>query len=174
MASKRLGRVLVYALFLLLATLLSLLHVAQYSQAQGEVSLIKTLNRAGNVVRVGEVLSFTVILTNNAGFTLTNVRLVDQYDASVLGFAGATPVEDSHDPAAGLIVWNNLASPVNIAPDEVLTFTLFFTAEHPRTAVVNAVQAEDIIGTSGAISDANDMGVTKMSCEPHQTARGSS
>ncbi len=157
MASKRLGRVLVYALFLLLATLLSLLHVAQYSQAQGEVSLTKTLNRAGNVVRVGEVLSFTVILTNNAGFTLTNVRLVDRYEASVLAFAGAFPAEDSHDPAAGSIVWSNLADPVNIAPDQVLTFTLFFTAEHPRTAVVNAVRAEDIIGTSGAISDANDI-----------------
>lgn len=157
MATKRLWRLPVTALFLLLVSWLSLLHVAQYSQAQGEVVLTKTLNRTGNVVRVGEVLSFTVILTNSAGFTLTQVRLVDQYDASVLGFAGATPPEDSHNPAAGLIVWNNVASPVNIAPDEVLTFTLFFTAEHPRTAVVNAVRAEDIIGTSGAISDANDI-----------------
>lgn len=157
MATKRLWRPLVTVLFLLLVSWLSLLHVAQYSLAQGEVNLTKTLNRTGNVVRVGEVLSFTVVLTNNAGFTLTNVRLVDQYDASVLGFAGASPAEDSHDPAAGLIVWSNVASPVNIEPDAVLTFTLFFTAEHPRTAVVNAVRAEDIVGTSGAISDANDI-----------------
>jgi LPXTG-motif cell wall-anchored protein/uncharacterized repeat protein (TIGR01451 family) len=156
MKSQRLGRVLLLAVGLILLTLLSLMRLQQDSQAQGGVVLSKTLNRASNVVRVGEVLSFTVNLTNNAGFTLTRVRLVDAYENTVLGFAGATPAPNSHNAATGEIIWDNVASPTNISPGASLTFTIFFTAEHPRTAVVNAVRAEDITGTMGSVADAND------------------
>jgi hypothetical protein len=99
-------------------------------------------------------LSFTIALTNDAGFTLTNVTLVDNYNQNVLGFAGATPGSDSVDPATGTIIWTNVATPP-IPPGQTLTFTVFFTAEHPQTAVVNAVRAQDITGTMGAVSDTN-------------------
>jgi hypothetical protein len=150
--SKRLGQALLLTMVLLLATFLTLLRVAQYTQAQGEITLTKTLNRTSNVVRVGEVLSFTINLVNNASFTLTHVTLVDEYENTVLGFAGAIPAPDSHDAAAGAIIWDNVASPNPIAPNASLTFTVFFTAEHPRTSVVNAVRAQDITGTMGSLS----------------------
>jgi uncharacterized repeat protein (TIGR01451 family) len=138
---------------LLAITLFSLLHIQHLSRAQGgSLELTKQLNKDTPVVRVGEVISFTIILTNNANFTLTNVTLVDQYNQNVLAFAGATPPQDLHDPASGLLTWTNVASPP-IALGQVLSFTVFFTAEHPQTSVVNFVQAQDITGTGNAISN---------------------
>ena len=155
MRSRALTQSLFIALGLLLLTLLSLMYVQRISRAQGgSVTLNKSLNRASPIIRVGEVLSFTIALTNDAGFTLTNVTLVDNYNQNVLGFAGATPGPDSVDPATGTIIWTNVATPP-IPPGQTLTFTVFFTAEHPQTAVVNAVRAQDITGTMGAISDTN-------------------
>jgi hypothetical protein len=100
------------------------------------------------------VLSFTITLTNDASFTLTNVTLVDTYNQGVLAFAGGAPAPDGIDPGSGVLTWTNVATPP-ILPGQTLTFTVFFTAEHPRTAVVNQVRAQDITGTQGAISDTN-------------------
>jgi len=149
----RLFRVLWVGFTILLLTLAALGNVQHLSQAQsGPLILTKTLNKITPVVRVGEVLSFTISLANNAGFTLTNVTLVDTYNSGVLGFAGATPPNSLHNPAAGLITWTNVANPP-IPPGQTLTFTVFFTAEHPQTAVVNFVRAQDITGAMSAISD---------------------
>jgi len=153
MRSRALFQTLFIALGLLLLTMFSLTQVQQISRAQsGSVTLRKVLNRTSPVVRVGEVLSFTVTLTNDAGFTLTNVTLVDEYNESVLGFASGSPPPDLVDTANGILTWSNVAAPP-LPPGTVLTFTVFFTAEHPQTAVVNAVRAQDITGTMGAISD---------------------
>ncbi len=152
MSLQRSLKVLFVAVGLLFLTFLTLLQVQQISRAQGDLVLSKTLNRSNNVVRVGELLSFTIVLTNNAGFTLTNVTLVDQYNQNVLGFMNATPAEDTHNPATGTITWNNVAAP-SIPPGVTRTFTLFFQAEHPETAVVNLVRAQDITGTGGQLED---------------------
>jgi uncharacterized repeat protein (TIGR01451 family) len=152
---ERFLRVLFIGLSLLLLSLFSLLHLQQTSQAQ-DVMLSKVLNKADQVVRVGELISFTITLNNNAGFTLTNVTLVDNYASNVLAYAGALPVEpDVITPATGTLQWSNVAIPP-ISIGETLTFTVFFTVEHPETnPVVNFVRAEDIIGTGGAVADAN-------------------
>jgi uncharacterized repeat protein (TIGR01451 family) len=154
MKSRALCQTLFIALGLLLLTLLSLAQVQRISRAQGSVTLNKVLNRTSPVVRVGEVLSFTITLTNDAGFTLTNVTLVDKYNQGVLAFAGGAPGPDGVDTANGVLTWTNVAAPP-IPPGQTLMFTVFFTAEHPQTAVVNAVRAQDITGTLGAISDTN-------------------
>jgi uncharacterized repeat protein (TIGR01451 family) len=154
MKSRALYLTLFVALGLLLLTLLSLAQIQRISRAQGSVTLNKVLNRASPVVRVGEVLSFNITLTNDAGFTLTNVTLVDTYNQGVLAFAGGAPAPDGIDPSSGVLTWTNVAAPP-ILPGQTLTFTVFFTAEHPQTAVVNRVRAQDITGTLGAISDTN-------------------
>lgn len=154
MKSRALYQTLFVALGLLVLTLLSLAQIQRISRAQGSVTLNKVLNRTSPVVRVGEVLSFTITLTNDAGFTLTNVTLVDTYNQSVLAFAGGAPPPDGIDAGNGVLTWTNVAAPP-ILPGQTLTFTVFFTAEHPRTAVVNRVRAQDITGTLGAISDTN-------------------
>ncbi|MBE7554423.1 MAG: hypothetical protein HS126_25510 [Anaerolineales bacterium] len=159
MKSRALYQTLFIAVGLLVMTLLSLAQIQQISRAQGSVTLNKILNRTSPVVRVGEVLSFTITLTNDAGFTLTNVTLVDTYNQGVLAFAGGAPAPDGIDSGNGVLTWTNVAAPP-ILPGQTLTFTVFFTAEHPRTTVVNRVRAQDITGTMGAISDTNDTDAT--------------
>ncbi|HXV98995.1 MAG TPA: hypothetical protein VEC93_11285, partial [Anaerolineae bacterium] len=153
MRSSRLLQVLLVAFSLLCLTMLSLWQVQQVSQAQGSgpIILTKTLNRPTNVVRVGEVLTFTIALTNNSAFTLTGVTLIDTYDNTTLGYAGAIPPESSVNPGAGIVTWNNVAVPP-IPPGQSIIVTVVFTAEHPRTAIVNAVRAQDIIHQSGQLT----------------------
>jgi hypothetical protein len=153
MKLRHLWRVLLVATALLGLTLFSLLHIQQTSQAQ-DVMLTKVLNKSSPAVRVGELISFTITLNNNAGFTLTNVTLVDNYENQVMAFAGALPTgPDVHTPTLGFLQWNNVAVPP-IGIGETITFTVFFTVEHPETnPVVNEVRAQDIRGSSQAISD---------------------
>ncbi len=153
MKLKRLGPALLIAAGLLLMIMWSLPGLQPISQAQNgdDITIIKRLNKVGNVVRVGEVLSFTVALTNNSAFTLTHVTLVDEYDRTTLAFSRADPTQDSHNPATGVIIWDNVASPP-IPPGAGLTLTLFFVAEHPKETVVNFARAQDITHTAGSIS----------------------
>jgi hypothetical protein len=51
-----------------------------------------------------------------------------------------------------VLTWTNVANPP-LVPGQTLTFTVFFTTEHPQTAVVNFARAQDITGTMNAISD---------------------
>lgn len=155
-------RILLLSISLLAVTLFSLLHLQQTSQAQGGViTLTKVLNKDNPQVRVGELISFTIVLTNDAVFSLTNVNLVDTYNlggSNVLRFAQAIPPADQVDPATGLISWTNVATPP-ILPGASLSFTLFFTVEHPEDgAVVNRVQALDVAGggTSGGFAEDED------------------
>lgn len=151
---KLLSRTLLIAFVLMGVTWLSLWQVQKVSRAQGSgpITLTKVLNRDGNVVRVGEVLNFTIALTNNSTFTLTGVTLIDTYDQTTLAFAGANPSESSVDPGAGTIRWDNVAvSP--IPPGQSIAVTVVFTAEHPKTAIVNAVRTEAITHTSGQITE---------------------
>lgn len=135
----------------LVVALLCGLRWLQTSYAQGPVTLTKVLNKADNVVRVGELLSFTVSMTNNSSFTLTHVALVDQYDQTTLALAWADPASYVHDPVAGTIIWPNVAVPP-IPDGETLTFTIYFTAEHPKTTVVNYARAQDLEYSGGQIA----------------------
>jgi uncharacterized repeat protein (TIGR01451 family) len=116
------------------------------------LELTKTLNNSTSVVRVGEVLSFTIALTNNTSSSLTNVTLVDTYNQNVLGYVGATPPEDMVDTTNGVITWTNIAVPP-ILPGQTRRFTGSFTAEHPQINVVNSVEAREIMSELGALPD---------------------
>ncbi|MEW5957315.1 MAG: hypothetical protein AB1801_06305 [Chloroflexota bacterium] len=152
MGTKKLFHALGGAISLLVLTLLSLSSVRHVSLAQGgDIEMVKILNHAGNVVRVGEVLTFTIALTNNSTFTLTNVTVVDNYDNTTLAFAGATPIQSSHDPGAAEIIWDNVAAPP-IPPGQGVAITVTFVAEHPKPAVVNAAMAQDLRYEGGALT----------------------
>ena len=151
MKLKRLASVLWIAAGLVVGAWLSLAHI-QVSLAQEPIILSKVLNRPSNVVRVGEVLTFTIALTNNSGFTITQVALIDTYDNSTLAFQGASlPISD-HDAATGVITWGNVVG-AGLSDGQAITLTVAFTAEHPKTAVVNAVRAQDIISGGVALSN---------------------
>jgi len=134
---------------LLITTLLTLLAIAPPTLAQSPaITITKTLNRSSNIVRVGEVLSFTVAVTNSSSFTLGNVTLVDEYDETVMAFAGAIPTHSVHLASNGVITWSNVATPV-IPPGQSIRVTVVFTVEHPRPATVNRVEGKDIRDDAG-------------------------
>jgi hypothetical protein len=148
----RLFRVVLIATTIFLAAMVSLWQTQQISQAQsGDIVMTKVLDRPTNVVRVDEVLTFTITLTNESAFTLTSVTVVDNYDNTSLAFAGAIPPIDQHDPGAAVLTWTNVAVPP-IPPGQTISLTVVFTAEHPKPAVVNFARAQDIIHSSGALS----------------------
>jgi uncharacterized repeat protein (TIGR01451 family) len=147
---KAILRVLLIAGGVLLLTLSSLGLVRQMSQAQSGADIIitKVLNRPSNVVRVGDILTFTILVTNNPAnsFTLTNVTLVDTFDDTILQFNQAIPPQDFL--SGGVISWSNVAvlqNPAGMLPGDVVTLTVSFRAIRPRTAIVNRVEGRDII-----------------------------
>lgn len=147
MKPQRLLRVLVIALVLLVTTLVSLLHLQPISQAQsGDIIVTKALNRPSNVVRVGDILSFTITVTNQSAFTLTNVTITDTFDSNILQFNQAVPTEDSI--TGSVIRWDNVAifnNPAGMQVGDTITLTVFFRAVRPQDAVVNAVEGGDVI-----------------------------
>jgi len=152
MKSKYLFHPLLLGVSLLTFALFSLSYVRQVSLAQGgDIEMVKTLNRSSNVVRVGEIVTFTIALTNNSSFTLTNVTVVDNYDNTTLRFFGAIPPEDVHDSGAAVITWSNVAVP-DIPPGQGRSITVAFVAEHPKTTVVNAARAQDLVHSGGTLS----------------------
>ncbi len=163
MRIRPLLHVLSMAMGLVAITLTSLIFVQQISLAQGSaITMTKVLNKSSNTVRVGEVLSFTIALTNTSGFTFTNVTVIDDYDTSVLAFARAEPPQDTLDTGAGTITWLNVATPA-IPPGGSFFITVVFTAEHPKPTVVNAARSQDLVLSSGAISDTANASETQES-----------
>lgn len=107
---KLLSHVFLTVLGISLVTALSLLQLQQRSLAQsGDVLVDKTLNNASNVVRVGDVLSFTITVNNQSAFTLTQVRFVDTFDDNILQFMGQRLRKVARSGARSLgIMWPRL------------------------------------------------------------------
>ncbi len=136
---------------LLMATLFTLLTLAPPTLAQNAITITKQLNRTSNVVQVGEVLSFTIAVTNNSVFSLTSVTLVDTYDQSVMAFARAIPPPNSLNTVTGVITWDNVVAP-SLPLGQGITVTVIFTVEHPKPATVNFVRGQDIISGGTSLS----------------------
>jgi hypothetical protein len=153
----RLLKPLFLALAFSLAAGVGLLWNAREGQAQGGIEVHKQLGRSSPVVRVGEVLTFTIVITNSSGFTLTTVPMTDTYRADILGYAFTVPYPPDASAtigASGLLTWNNIATTTMlgpIIPGQVVSFTIGFTAEHPATAIVNAAGVHDALDESGSL-----------------------
>ena len=74
------------------------------------VSKVATPPAAGETYNVGDVITYTIYVTNNGDVTLTNVALGDQ----MAGIAGEQPTLDG-------------ATIATLAPDETRTFTVAYT-----------------------------------------------
>jgi hypothetical protein len=155
---SRLLPLLLLALALFLVAGLGLFWNLPESRAQGGIQVDKQLGRSSSVVRVGELLTFTIYVTNSSGFTLTSVPMTDTYRADILGYAFSQPFEPDDQAiigASGLLTWNNIAVPGMFGPiadGQAVSFTIGFTAEHPATAIVNAAGVHDAQDESGSQS----------------------
>ncbi len=73
---------------------------ATLTPQQADLVLSKTVNNP--TPNVGEIITYTLTLTNNGPNTATNVQTVDRLPAG-LSFVSATPSQGTYDPASG--VW---------------------------------------------------------------------
>ena len=123
------------------------------AQAGDDIYVDKQLGRADPVVHVGEYLTFTILIRNDTSSTITTLPLADTYNSAVLGYADAVPAPNAVDESAGRLDWADLTDSFgDVAPGGQILVVVGFVAEHPDTAVVNAAEVHDAVGTGGALS----------------------
>ncbi len=162
-ASKLLVRVALLAAIIFAAAGASLAWLAAEGRAQdGDddgIEVVKTL--AGSQrVRVGEVVTFHITIRNTTGFSFTTIPLTDVFRTDILSAAPvySSPTADSltYVGTTGVLSWTNLADKFDgpILPDEVVTVTLAFTAEHPTgsSTTVNWAGVHDAVGVGSGES----------------------
>jgi hypothetical protein len=86
------------------------------------------------------------------------MNLIDNYDNTTLAFNRAIPPQTGHNPGTAVITWNNL---VPIPPGQGVIVTLVFTAEHPKTTLVNYARAEDLESSSGQLTQTAETSETQ-------------
>ncbi len=133
-------------------------HTPQTVQAQtNDIVVDKQLQRADPVVRVGELLTFTIRIENQSAFTVTTLPLSDTFNTAVLGFANAIPAPDSVATATGRLDWTDLTTFFgDLPPGQVITVVTEFIAEHPATAIVNQAEVHDAQWADGDLNGGSD------------------
>ena len=101
---------------------------ASYFAAAPSLALVKTVDR--DLVRTGETVTFTLLVTNTGNTTITQLSLIDTYDPTYLTLTSWSVAPDGHDPAAGVITWTSaLDTVLPLAPDRAVSLTIDFRAE---------------------------------------------
>lgn len=120
------------------------------------VELTKTL-QGGDVVRVGQLLTFTIRIRNTGTISITALPLLDEYDASVLRLERTSPLSSTSvvTPAAsaGAITWTNLPTDSvggPLQPGQSFDVTTVFRAIAPREVTVNRARTGTLQGFGGA------------------------
>jgi len=146
---------------------LQLMVTSAYAQDPNDIRVVKVLNQTSPLVRVGQNISFTIYITNHAGFTLTHANLFDDYEETILGdfgMLGGDPLPSTIDPAAGELTWMNLISEPAVgiyfpplADGDAISLTIQFQVQHPPPtggfAIVNRAQIRDAIFSGGGGGD---------------------
>ena len=119
----------------------------------GSIFVDKQLGRSDPVVYVGEYMTFTLQIRNDAAFTVTVLPLRDTFNAAVLRYVDASPAApDAVNQAGGELNWNDLTTHFgDLAPGQEVWLTVGFVAEHPAPAIVNAAAAYDVEGSQGEV-----------------------
>lgn len=149
------------ALLALLATGLTL-HATEPARAQAPLGLAitKTLN-GSSTVRVGEVLTFTIRITNTGTLSITELVVVDTFESSIVAPAGSGPFARPNDPPltepAGqfdgnaTITWTLFSPAQPLRPGEATTLLVRLRAVRPTAQLqtVNRARIERAIRSDG-------------------------
>ncbi|MBX2998999.1 MAG: DNRLRE domain-containing protein [Caldilineaceae bacterium] len=74
-----------------------------------DYQISKTLN-SPEPVRTGELISFTIRITNTGNVTITTLPMTDTYQTAYLSYVGATPFSNDNI-SDGVINWSDLTAP---------------------------------------------------------------
>jgi hypothetical protein len=109
---------------------------------------------AGLPPRVGQPLTFTVIITNDGFTTMTVAPLIDTYNPAWLAFSYAVPPPDQIDASGGVLTWTDLTVWTGDVPAHAsISVTTVFTA---LAATGDAMNHAEVVGASDWYG--NDMG----------------
>ncbi len=125
------------------------------------ITVSKEANLNGNIVLVGEVVTFTVRITNTGGSTIVWLPLRDTYDNTCLEYSpkSANPVENNR--STGVIDWYDLTTTFSqdLLPGKSFTLTIPFTAvaeDNTATNTATVHNALDEFGNSVPTTAATD------------------
>ena len=107
------------------------------------------------LIRVGELVTFTVQITNTGDITLTVVPLTDTYQTAYLDFAAASPAQTSYNEAAGRVYWADLTPP-DLAPGDATVVTMTFTGTQSTQGLPGDVTV-DTATVDGATDENSDV-----------------
>jgi len=123
-----------------------------------EFELSKTLNTP-SPVRIGELMSFTIRITNTGETIITTLPLIDRYSNAYLDYVSASPTPDN--PTLGELVWNDLtaSSPTgfgaDLNPGENFEIVVEFVGQLDTTKLPN--ESTTNMATSLDMSDSADI-----------------
>jgi uncharacterized repeat protein (TIGR01451 family) len=129
---------------------------------KADLALVKTVNNLRP--NVGDIITFTLALTNNGPSTATNVQVSDPLPPSLV-FQSALASQGSYDPFSGLWTVNNLTNGATAA----LTITAKVTTIQPEVnaAVASADQFDSNPGNNSSSVNVTpqyaDLAITKVS-----------
>lgn len=124
------------------------------ARAQGAIHIHKQLGRSSNLVHVGEYLTFSIEIVNNAAFDVTTLPLSDTFNSDVLAYHDAVPCAPD-SVGTDWLHWDDLTDCFgDLGLDQQVFVVVGFIAEHPAPAVVNYAQVHDAEGAGGALGGA--------------------
>jgi LPXTG-motif cell wall-anchored protein len=106
-----------------------------------------------DIVQVGQLLTFTVRITNTGTVTITTLPLVDEYEPTILQPVPSLtqPPPATTDTAAGVLRWPDLTESFgrDLAPGQSVTVVTVFRAIRIDDEVINRARVEAAIGSGG-------------------------
>jgi len=87
--------------------------------------------------QVGDLITFTITLTNTGYITMTRALLVDTYNSTMMAFSHAVPMPDIINVTTGVLTWTNVAAQFGGIPgNSTVHITTMFTATKAVTATL--------------------------------------
>ncbi|MCK6625355.1 MAG: IgGFc-binding protein [Anaerolineae bacterium] len=131
---------------------------------------LRVIDPADGLVSGGQVVTFSLVVTNTGSETITSFPLRTTFEIQYLTFQNAAPPPDGVD--AGQISWNDLTSSFgDLAPSAAMNLTVNWAVLEnlPPTAIATSLRT---IGSGGTLSDGTILpacsDVAVLSIEPAQ------
>ncbi len=117
----------------------------------------KLLDQPEDEYRVGDDITYNILIRNDSPFTITAMSLTDTFDTSVIDYLDTVPAPDSVNFTAGTLGWDDLSTQFGeLSPGESIEITVGFTAVSAADTVNNTVDLQDIMSSAGTFPDVSD------------------
>lgn len=141
----------------------------------GSAPMSKQLNPATQTPGLGDLVTYTILLTNDGAAALTETVIADTFDPTQLSFITSTPyLPTILDSINGVITWTTLASPP-IQPGQVISIDTIFeviTAGAQVTNNAQLIRARDAFGNGVAAPGGGQAGIVVIIIDDNDNGGG--